>query len=58
VVEATPVSLLTLSGGVQPFAGEHVGLVGVLAVLLASLAVVLHEILAEVKLQVVGWGWR
>ena len=53
--KAAIVSFVALASRVDPLARELLGLVRVLAVLLALLAIVVrHEVLAEVVLQVVG----
>ena len=49
VAKSTSLAFFANSGGVDPLAGELLCLVAVLAVLLSSLTVVLHEIFAQLK---------
>ena len=50
--KATVFSLVTDASGMNPLARKELGLVGVLAMLLTSLAVVGHKVFAKIKFQI------
>lgn len=54
VRESAIVTLVAEPSRMDPLAREQLGLMTVLALSLASLAIVLHEVLAQIKLQVMG----
>ena len=52
--ESAIVSFVTEASGVDPFAWKLFGLVRVLALTLTSLTIILHEVFAQVVLEIVG----
>ena len=53
VGEAAVITLIAEASRMYPLAGKHLGLMAVLALALTSLAIVLHEVFAQIELKVV-----